>query len=239
MNAPYSPELEQLDERVWPVLDRLARALHLPNAELQPTLQAIVQTAVDTVAPAEHAGILLLVKGKIQPTATTGDTPDRLDGLQQRTGTGPCVEAAGTQAVIRLEDSSTERRWPQFAEQACALGVASMLCVPLWVDQLRLGTLSLYANRPSAFAETHLRMSELYATHAALALADARRADEFAAALRNRDVIGQAKGILMERHRVTAAAAFGQLSTASQASNQKLTAIAQHLVDTGELLGNV
>ena len=70
---------------------------------------------------------------------------------------------------------------------------------------------------------------------AALALAEAQRADQMHDALGNRDVIGQAKGILMERHRVTADAAFGFLSRASQAENMKLTEVARHLVETREL----
>jgi GAF domain-containing protein len=236
MDAPLLPELEDVDDHIWPVLDRLARALHVPGGALQPTLDAIVHTAVGTVSPADHAGLLVLVKGRVEPTAVTGEPPRVLDEFQQRRRTGPCVDAAAEQVVIRIEDCASEPRWPQFAELACSLGTASMLCVPLSVDRTRLGTLSLYASRPGAFDEIHLRIAELYATHAALALADANRTEQLSAALHNRDTIGQAKGILMERHRLTAEAAFDLLSAASQASNRKLIVIASHLVDTGELL---
>ena len=47
-------------------------------------------------------------------------------------------------------------------------------------------------------------------------------------ALANRDVIGLAKGILVERHRITADADFGCLSRASQEVNMKLTGVARH-----------
>jgi AmiR/NasT family two-component response regulator len=77
----------------------------------------------------------------------------------------------------------------------------------------------------------------LFATLAAIALAEAQRTGQLHTALGNRDLIGQAKAILMERHRMTADAAFGYLSQASQDVNMKLTAVAQHLVETGELLG--
>ena len=113
-----------------------------------------------------------------------------------------------------------------------------MICLPLWIEEQCLGTLSLFGERANAFAERQVQLPRLYATHAALALADAQRADQFGTALRNRDLIGQAKGILMERRRLTADDAFRCLSIASQAANRKLTAIAQHLVDTGELLGS-
>ena len=54
-------------------------------------------------------------------------------------------------------------------------------------------------------------------------------------ALGNRDVIGQAKGILMERHGIAADAAFGVLSRVSQAENMKLAEIARRFAETGEL----
>jgi AmiR/NasT family two-component response regulator len=53
--------------------------------------------------------------------------------------------------------------------------------------------------------------------------------------METRDLIGQAKGILMERHRVTGDQAFKLLVRASQATNTKLRDIADELVATGEL----
>jgi putative methionine-R-sulfoxide reductase with GAF domain len=215
----------------------MARALHVKNGELQPTLDAIVSTAVNALSPARHAGLIIVSHGNLVPQATTGAPPQRLDRLQQKLGDGPCVDAAKRQTVIRIEDTCADRRWPDFCAAALDLGVRSMLCVPLRVDERCLGTLSLFAEDPSAFDDHHEQITTLLATLAALALADAQRADQLHTALRNRDVIGQAKGILMERHRITAEVAFGYLSQASQAVNMKLTGVALHLVDTGELLG--
>jgi AmiR/NasT family two-component response regulator len=110
-----------------------------------------------------------------------------------------------------------------------------MLCVPLWIDERGLGALSLYADQAAAFSDLHERVTILLATFAALALADAQRADQMHDALSNRDVIGQAKGILMERHGITADTAFGVLSRVSQAENIKLAEIARCFVETGQL----
>ena len=129
-----------------------------------------------------------------------------------------------------------ESRWPEFAAEAESLGVCSMLCVPLRVHEQCLGTLSLYSERVTAFTDHDERVTTLFATLAAIALAEAQRTDQLHTALANRDVIGQAKGILMERHRITADAAFSYLSQASQDVNMKLTSVARHLVETGELL---
>src|SRR3954454_13148101 len=53
-------------------------------------------------------------------------------------------------------------------------------------------------------------------------------------ALLSRDVIGQAKGILMERLHLTPDQAFEELRTVSQQQNKKLKEIAAELAETGE-----
>jgi GAF domain-containing protein len=232
----FREDLDEFSDRTFRSLDILARALHVKNAELQPTLKAIVSAAVSTLSPARHAGLIIVSRGELVPQATTGPPPQLLDRLQQELGDGPCINAAQQQAVIRIDDTRHDKRWPDFSAEAANLGVRSMLCVPLRVDERCLGTLSLYAEDVSAFTDFHERITILLATLAALALAEAQRADQMHTALRNRDVIGQAKGILMERNRITADAAFSHLSQASQAENMKLTSVAQHLVETGELL---
>jgi GAF domain-containing protein len=216
-------------------LDILARALHVRNAELQPTLQAIASTAVSVLSPARYASLSLYSRGEFIPQAAAGEAPLLLNRLQAELGDGPCITAAQHQSVIRIEDARRDGRWPDFAAQAAGLGVLSMLCVPLWVDERCLGTLSLYADCTAAFTDRHERYATLLATFAALALAEAQRAEQMNAALVNRDVIGQAKGILMERHGLTADAAFRYLSRVSQAENRKLSDIARQLGETGEL----
>jgi GAF domain-containing protein len=229
--------LMEVTDRSAVSLEILARALHVKNAGLQPTLEAIASTAVAMLSPARYAGLTVFSRGELIPRATTGEPPLILDRLQQQLGDGPCIDAAKHQAVFRIEDTSEDERWPQFNAEAARLQVRSMLCVPLWIDERGLGALSLYADQTAAFNELHERVTILLATFAALALAEAQRADQMHDALSNRDIIGQAKGILMERHGVTADAAFGVLSRVSQAENMKLAAIARRFVTTGELPG--
>jgi GAF domain-containing protein len=216
-------------------LEIMARALHVKNAELQPTLEAIASTAVTMLSPARYAALTVLAHGELIPRASTGEPPLLLDRLQQRLGDGPCVNAAKRQSVFRIDDTREDLRWPEFCAEAARLNVRSMLCVPLWIDERGLGALSLYADQAAAFSESHERITILLATFAALALAEAQRADQMHDALSSRDVIGQAKGILMERHGVTADAAFSVLSRVSQAENIKLAEVARRFVETGDL----
>ena len=216
-------------------LEILARALHVRNAELEPTLEAIASTAVTMLSPARYAALTILSRGELIPRASTGEPPLLLDRLQQKLGDGPCIHAAKYQSVFRIDDTGEDGRWPEFCAEAARLEVRSMLCVPLWIDERGLGALSLYADQVAAFSDPHERVAVLLATFAALALAEAQRADQMHDALGNRDIIGQAKGLLMERHRITADAAFGVLSRVSQAENMKLAEVARRFVETGEL----
>jgi GAF domain-containing protein len=235
MTGEDASALQDVDVSGWSALERLARLLHVKEADLPGTLEAITVSAVTTIEGTSYAGVNLLIRGRFTPQATVGVPPPRLDALQQHTGQGPCVDASRNQVTVSIDDMEKERRWPEFAELAVSLGVLSMLCVPLWVDDTRVGSLSLYATTRQAFSAYHERLATLFATHASLALADSQRTEQLRIAIANRDVIGVAKGILVERRRVTPEMAFELLSKSSQETNQKLVAVAQRLVDTGEL----
>lgn len=227
--------LAGLDEVAWNSLDQLSRALRVEEGNLETTLAAILVAAVDLIDGANAAGLNLLVKKRFVPQVVFGAAPPLLDELQQRTERGPCVEASREQHVVDLADTRTDARWPEFTEMAVELGVLSMLCVPLWVDERKLGSLSLYSSEPHAFDQTAARLANLYATHAALALADAQRVDQLHRVVTNRDLIGQAKGILMATQRITADDAFALLTNASQRLNRKLVDIAEVVATTGAL----
>ena len=109
-----------------------------------------------------------------------------------------------------MDDIRSDTRWPAFCARAWDLNVASLLCLPLWAGARRLGTLSLYADAPAVFTRHDESVTSLFAALAATALAEAQRTEQMRAAVANRDLIGQAKGILMERHRVTADDAFAR-----------------------------
>lgn len=65
--------------------------------------------------------------------------------------------------------------------------------------------------------------------------AQTKKIEQLEQALLTRDMIGQAKGILMERHRITAEQAFAVLVRTSQDSNTKLINVVGRLVHTGAI----
>lgn len=227
---------ELAEPEPWSVVEHLARTLRVHVADAQELVEVVSAEAVRIVPAACYAGVIITDRHRHLTTVTaTGGVPKRLDEVQQQTGRGPCLTAARKQIVVRVHDVATDTRWPPFRDAAAEVGVASMVCLPLYVDEQVLGTLSLYADRPEAFAAGAEPMARVLATLAALALAESHRTAELRRALQNRDLIGQAKGILMHAHTLTADAAFLRLAQFSQSTNTKLVEVAARVVETGIL----
>ncbi len=235
-----SPESERTDsEETVPVavLDQLATSLAALARQLEHehdtahTLQGIVRTAIDLIPGAQEASISV-VSGRrvVVPQAASSEMARKIDAVQTATGQGPCLDAIYEQATVRVPDMANETRWPAFAAKAHGLGAGSMLSFQLFVEGDNLGSLNLFSPEPHAFSEESEHVGLLFASHAAVALADRQAQDQLEFALSTRDIIGQAKGILMERHKITGDAAFRLLSQVSQEHNMKLRDVANRVV---------
>jgi GAF domain-containing protein len=213
----------------------LARTLHA-ETDVARTLEAIVRAAVDTVPGAAHAGIMRVEgRSRITTPAATDKLVEQVDQVQYETRQGPCLKALFDEHTVRVPDLAEDGRWPDFAAGALALGVGSMLSFQLYAADDALGALNLYAPAPHAFDEGSEHVGLLFAAHAAVALANAEQQEQLTEAVRTRDLIGQAKGILMERYKLTGEQAFALLVRGSQQTNIKLRDLAEHLVHSGEL----
>jgi len=222
------------DRESWTAVEHLVRLFRLRSSDEPALVSAVCDEAVRLIDPARHAGVILAIgRRHLEVVAATSPVPQQLDELQQREGAGPCLDAARAQAVIRIEDVATDARWPSFAEQATAAGVRSMLCLPLHVDTSLFGTLSVYADTPRAFKDVTESVARVLAVLAAITLSESRGRANLERALESRDLIGQAKGIIMQARRVTAEEAFALLVRRSQETNTKLLDVAEDVVHTG------
>lgn len=214
-----------------------ALARHL-QSEPEPidVLRLLVDAAVDEIPGAERASVTLLNHGRSATPVRTDDLAAELDAAQYELNEGPCLEAAAGKTVVRSDDLSTDRRWPEFGRHARELDVHSVLSLRLWVEGVGIGALNVYARPESAFSPTAEEIGIPLATHAAIAIVSTRKTANLEIALGSRDVIGQAKGILMERFKIGPDQAFELLVTASQRNHLKLRDLAGHLARTGELL---
>lgn len=150
---------------------------------------------------------------------------------------GPCVNSGRDEVTIRVNDLRESSPWPTFAARAVEMGILSVLSFQLFVEGDSMGALDVYSSSANGFDSRDEDTGLLLASHAAIAMAASRETANLRVAMDTRDLIGQAKGILMERYRLDGARAFDVLVRYSQDTNQKLRGIAWHLVTTGELPG--
>ncbi len=89
----------------------------------------------------------------------------------------------------------------------------------------------MYSTASAAIDPQAPGVADLFATHAALALGKAEKVDQLSQALRTREVIGQAVGLLMQKYDLDTDAAFGFLVRTSSHSNTKVRDIAVRMVE--------
>lgn len=240
MIVPHLAERHVMSDEKLVAADRLLTAIDAAvqrvgrPRELTETLELMVHAAVRTVPGVEHAAIALLSRdGNIDSRARTSETAAELDQLQARLGQGPAVAAIWKEPTVLVDDLSTEAdHWPEFVAHARGLGVASTLTFQLYLEGDTLGVLSLYSSFAGAFTTEARTIAGLFASHAALALGGAQQVANLNKAVSTRDVIGQAKGILMERFGVSADDAFELMVQSSQQTQVKLVEVARWLTGT-------
>jgi hypothetical protein len=203
------------------------------------TLQRIVSLAQHAVDGCEAAGILLIENGRATTAAASSELVVAVDQMQIDADEGPCLDASTRGSTFYAADLIDDPRWPTFGPLAVNAGIRSVLAYS--ISASRPSALNLYARLPAAFGATDRAQGQLFATLARLALdsaedraSDERRTGNLIQALRTREMVGQAQGILMERERITADQAFDVLRRASQHMNIKLREVAETLVETGE-----
>ncbi len=212
----------------------LARELQAQN-DPQAVMQRIVDAAVCEIPAATGAALTLLSDGVLSTPAHSSEVAARVGEIQARTGEGPCVDTSRQELTVRCDDLRQDVRWPCFAAQAVSGGVVSVLSFQLFVARESMGSLELYSETAHAFDGDAENIGLLLAAHAAIAMSASRSVEHLNAALDSRDLIGQAKGVLMERYKITGGQAFDLLVQSSQNTNMKLRDVAERLTATGEL----
>src|SRR4051794_15074152 len=225
-----APDPDDAEVRLAESFGDVARAL-LQTHGLQATLLRIVELAVDSLEPCEYAGISYVEGRTITSPASTHELPRIVDEIQAEVGEGPCLDAIREHGVFQSGDLATEVRWPRFARRANQeTGIVSVLGVRLFVGENTMGALNLYSTRRHAFDDTDIALAFVFAVHAAVAMNAARQAEGLERAVDTRDIIGQAKGILMSREGISDDEAFDVLRRASQRLNVRLAQVAQGIV---------
>jgi GAF domain-containing protein len=210
-----------------------------PETGVVGVLERVVWRAVSLVPAASMLSVTLReTDGGFSTPVETDPLATRADHIQYETGEGPCVEATATSSTgfAASPDLAHDDRYPRFGPRVVELGLTAVCSTGMFPggDPPRLGALNYYFTNTADFATVDRNLMLLLAAHAAVAVQAARgltieklRNTQLTEALQSRDVIGQAKGILMERRGVSADKAFDILRNASQDLNIKLRDIAE------------
>jgi ANTAR domain-containing protein/GAF domain-containing protein len=202
--------------------------------DLEETLGQIVASAVKTIPGVDAASISMTEDGRIETRHPTSEDIRKLDETQSQLHEGPCISAITDppeSGLVVAEDFAgpDAERWPSFAPRAVEAGYRALMSTQLSIDGGARAALNLYSRAANAFDEDPRTLAGLFGAQAALLLYGAVQAAHLVKAVDSRDLIGQAKGILMERFTVDDEAAFQMLVQSSQTTNMKLTAVAKWL----------
>jgi GAF domain-containing protein len=224
-----------------PLADELAAVFARMSGML--LSQETVDTAVGVVTalaaesmPATVGSGVTLVDSRGRKTSSGASSAlvRAADDLQYELDEGPCLSAWRERAVFRIDDMATETRWPRWTAAAAQLGLQATLSAPLVAGDRSLGAMKVYGDGPHVYTGRHEHLLTMFAAQAAVLLANVQSLDaakqlseQLKDAVRSRDVIGMAKGVLMCREGVDEATAFAMLTATSQHENRKLRDVAE------------
>jgi hypothetical protein len=208
---------------------------------LRDTMAQVGRLAVDIVPGVDAAGLSLSERRAGNPAPRSSVVTDPFAGacesLQLRLGEGPALERDLDGDVVVVDDLAEHSRWPALTARLFRLGVRALVTCRLTGERMAPARLNLYARHP--LPPQARQAAELYVVHAAIAMNHAYEVENLVAAMTTRERIGQAVGMLMNRHRLESERVFEVLVRVSQELNVKLRDLAEIVLDTPVDTGEV
>ncbi|WP_440710201.1 ANTAR domain-containing protein [Herbiconiux sp. YIM B11900] len=202
-------------------------------------LHTLVERTVH-ILDAADAGILLPNDdGVLEVVASSSERSHLIGLLQLDAQEGPCVDAYHSGQVAAVDDiAATYANWPTFATDAASLGYQSMYAIPMRLRDETIGSLNLFSDRRGPWDASDTATAKALADVATIGIlqeralreADIAR-EQLQHALNSRILIEQAKGVLAHTERVDMDEAFRRLRTRARNSGQRLSTIAQEVID--------
>ena len=213
-------------------------AFFVGDATMSETLLRVSELAVASVPAAEYIGLTMMIENLPATAVFTDPESPEIDQAQYRSGEGPCLDAFDTGEIRTVRSTRHESRWPEFSQACLDHGILSTLSLPLAVSDRRLGAMNMYASAEDAFDGASIETATLFASQASIVLANAQAywdaralGEQLGESMAHREIIEQAKGIIMSSMRCSAPQAFDYLVQQSQHTNTKLRAVAQDIVN--------
>jgi hypothetical protein len=219
-------------------LAQAARTINQPRS-VEETLEAIAHAARNSIPGFDEVGVSLMhSNGQVETKAATGELVWRLDALQYDMNEGPCVSSLHEEPIIVADHITESQRWPRYISKASQMGLKAQMALRLYVDgDGTIGGINLYSTTTTVIEEHAPSLAHVFAAQAAVALGRSQEHHHLNEALRSRQKIGEAIGVLIERYRIDEQAAFNFLARLSQSTNTKLRDVAVRVVDDAVAAG--
>jgi transcriptional regulator with GAF, ATPase, and Fis domain len=186
-------------------------------------------------------GVLLAdPRGQLRVAAASSEAAGLVELFQIQNDQGPCLDCFRTgQPVTAAGLTESDRRWPRFAAAATQAGFGAVHALPMRLRDQVIGALNLFSTGTDALSQADLRIGQALADVATIGLLQERNvrraetlAEQLQGALNSRVVIEQAKGRLAERLGLDMDQAFAMLRNRARNTNQRLTDVAQQVIDS-------
>ena len=212
--------------------------LRFGEMSVEDAIREIVQTT-HTMFDVDGAGLMLADDEQhLRNVAASDPRFAHLEDLQIRHQEGPCIEAFDTKELVGVEDLSDDRRWPLFSDAAVARQVRAVLASPLPYNQSAVGVLAVLSERSRPWSLEGELALLAFTDLAALLIASMMQGEQqselsaqLQGALNSRQVIEQAKGVLIGTQGISARAAYERLRAQARAERRKLAAVCADVVE--------
>ena len=212
----------------------------LLSRETVQTALELVSTLARTVTDGTlGAGVTLVDEQGRRSLAATNQAVEQADALQYELDEGPCLTAWRAQEMVRIDDTTTDGRWPRWNRAASGLGVRSVLSAPLSAGGESIGAMKVYCERPMNYGVQDEQVMRLLSEQAGILLANtqslqqARRLSQrLTQSLVVRDAVAQAVGVLLARGAASRQDAFRSLAATARRSARPVEDVALALLAT-------
>lgn len=210
----------------------------LSQETVDTALQLVTSLARATLPGTSGAGVTLVdERGRRTSAAATDALTEQADALQYELDEGPCATAWSTSSTVRMDDVTSEERWPRWTRAVAPLQVSSSLSTPLVSEGTTLGAIKVYGDRAGAYDARSEEILTMFAAQASTLIANVltldhahRLSEQLREALRTRDAISTAKGIVLAQEGGSEEVAFARLVGLSQREGRKLREVAESVV---------
>ncbi len=211
--------------------------LVLSRETVDTALELVTTLAAATTAGTLGAAVTVVDEHGKRSRAASNAAVEQADSLQYELDEGPCLTAWQTRELVRIDDTTTDGRWPRWNEVVSRLGVRSVVSAPLLVGEESIGAMKVYCERPMNYGPHDEHVMRLLAGQAAILLAntqslqEARRLSrQLTEALASRDTIAQATGVLLAQGATGQQEAFATLAAAARRADRPVHEVARALL---------